>query len=123
MSVRIYVKDNTDGKVHEYGTNPHDSLVLQEDGSLHYENLQSCTGTKYPEEGYSFCTVSGKPPEDTDGERIVDIGGDRTGVNCHRCKYRKRHQKCSCCRRNPNLKDNFALDPKAIDAARKAVLK
>ena len=73
MSVRIFVKDNTDGKVHEYGTNPHDSLVLQEDGSLHYENLQNCTGTKYPEEGYSFCTVSGKPPEDTDGERIVEL--------------------------------------------------
>lgn len=121
MSVRIFVKDNTDGKVHEYGTNPHDSLTLQEDGSLHYENLQNGEGTLG--KGYSFCTVSGKPPEDTDGERIVDIGGDRTGVNCHRCKYRKRHQKCTCCRRNPNLKDNFALDPKAIDAARKAVLK
>lgn len=71
MSVKIYIRDNTSGAVHEYGTNPHDALILQEDGSLHYENLQDCTGTMYPEEGYSFCTVSGKPPEDTDGERLI----------------------------------------------------
>lgn len=122
MSVRLFVKDNTDGKVHEYGTDPHDSLVLQEDGSLHYENLQNCTGTKYPEEGYSFCTISGKPPEDTDGETIVDIGGDRTGINCGRCKHRKNRRKCGGCRRNPDMEDRYQLDRKAIDAARKAVL-
>lgn len=112
MSVKIYIRDNTSGKVHEYGTNPHDALILQEDGSLHYENLQNCTGTMYPEEGYSFCTVSGKPPEDTDGERLVDIGGERTGINCDKCRWRNRHQKCSCCRRNPNLKDCYQLDIK-----------
>lgn len=53
MSVKIYIRDNTIGTVHEYGTNPHDALILQEDGSLHYENLQNCTGTMYPEEGYT----------------------------------------------------------------------
>lgn len=41
MSVKIYLKDNTSGTIHEYGTNQHDALVLQEDGSLQYENLQS----------------------------------------------------------------------------------
>lgn len=80
MSVKLYLRDNTDGTVHEYGSNPHDCLELNEDGSLHYQNLQNCTGTRYPEEGYSFVTVSGKPPEDCEGERIVDIGGESTGV-------------------------------------------
>lgn len=58
MSVKIYIRDNTSGAVHEYGTNPHDALILQEDGSL--------------------------------------------------------HQKCSCCRRNPNLKDCYQLDIKKV---------
>ena len=49
--VKLYVKDNTTGKIHEYGTNPHDSLVLKEDGSIHYLNLQTCTGTRFPSEG------------------------------------------------------------------------
>ena len=48
--VKLYVKDNTTGKIHEYGTNPHDSLVLKEDGSIHYLNLQTCTGTRFPSE-------------------------------------------------------------------------
>lgn len=114
MSVKLYLRDNTDGTVHEYGSNPHDCLELNEDGSLHYQNLQNCTGTRYPEEGYSFVTVSGKPPEDCEGERIVDIGGESTGVNCYKCKCRNRKQKCNCCKRNPNLKDCYALDLKAV---------
>lgn len=43
MSVKIYLKDNISGTIHEYGTNPHDALILQEDGSLHYENLKCTT--------------------------------------------------------------------------------
>lgn len=57
--VKLYVKDNTTGKIHEYGTSPHDSLVLKEDGSIHYLNLQTCTGTRFPSEGYSFCLEDG----------------------------------------------------------------
>lgn len=121
MSVKIYIKDNSDGKVHEYGTNHHDCLVLNEDGSIHYQNLQNGEGTLGG--GYSFCTISGKPPEDTDGERIIDIGGERTGVNCHQCRWKNRHQKCSCCRRNPSMKDCYQMDKKAAEKFRKAVFK
>ena len=39
--VKLYIKDNVTGEIHEYGTNPHDSLVLNEDGSIHYLNLQT----------------------------------------------------------------------------------
>lgn len=123
MSVKLYLRDNTDGTIHEYGTNPHDCLELNEDGSLHYHNLQNGTGTKCPEEGYSFVTISGKPPEDCEGERIVDIGGERTGVNCHKCKWRNRHQKCSCCKRNASLKDCYEPDKAEINRLRKAVTK
>lgn len=118
MSVKIYLKDNTDGTVHEYGTNPHDALMV-EDGALKYTNLQNGDGTPT---GYSFCTVDGKPPTD-DQEHLVDIGGERTGVNCHQCRYRNRHQKCSCCRRNPNLKDCYVPDKKAVNAVRKAAFR
>jgi len=76
--LRLWVKDNASGMVHEYGTNRHDSLVLQEDGSLHYENIQCCAGTRYPEEGYSFCREDGTTPDATAvdvGDEYLDIGG------------------------------------------------
>ena len=57
IMLRLYVKDNTSGRVHEYGTNQHDALILQNDGSLHYENLQCCAGTMFPEEGYRSKTI------------------------------------------------------------------
>ena len=62
MSVKIYVRDNTNGKVHEYGTSQHDALILQDDGSLHYQNLQNGCGTIYPDEGYTFCEADGSDP-------------------------------------------------------------
>lgn len=77
--LRLYVKDNTTGRVHEYGTNQHDALILQDDGSLHYENLQCCVGTMFPEEGYSFCNEDGTIPkwdEKYGSEPYIDIGGE-----------------------------------------------
>ena len=77
--LRLYVKDNTSGRVHEYGTNQHDALILQDDGSLHYENLQCCTGTMFPEEGYSFCNEDGTIPKwdkEYGAEPYIDIGGE-----------------------------------------------
>lgn len=82
MSVRLFIRDNSSGTIHEYGTNPHDSLILNKDGSLHYENLQNCCGTLYPEEGYTFVLADGTDPR-TDkaaieygAEPYLDIGGD-----------------------------------------------
>lgn len=80
--VKLYVKDNTTGKIHEYGTSLHDSLVLQKDGSIHYLNLQNCTGTQFPEEGYSFCLEDGSDPRKSEMcernglEPFLNIGGD-----------------------------------------------
>ena len=80
--LRLYVKDNTSGRVHEYGTNQHDSLVLQDDGSLHYYNLQNGCGTMFPEDGYSFCLEDGIIPrldKEWGCEPYIDIGGDCNG--------------------------------------------
>ena len=76
--LRLFIKDNTNGQVHEYGTSPHDALILQEDGSLHYENLQCFGGTKYPEEGYSFCLYQGTVPplDDPEIDPYIDIAGE-----------------------------------------------
>ena len=82
MSVRLFIKDNSNGHIREYGTNPHDSLILTADGSLHYENLQNCCGTQYPEEGYTFCLADGTDPRTDEAaiecgaEPYLDIGGD-----------------------------------------------
>lgn len=82
MSVKLYLRDNMTGTIHEYGTDQHDSLILQEDGSLHYENLQNGCGTMFPEEGYSFCRSDGGDPREDevvkcgDDDPILDVGGD-----------------------------------------------
>lgn len=74
--VRLFVKDNLSGRIHEYGTNQHDSLVLQDNGSLHYYNLQNGCGTMFPDGGYSFVLEDGSDPRnDTEGESYIDIGG------------------------------------------------
>lgn len=82
MSVKIYVRDNTNGKVHEYGTSQHDALILQEDGSLHYHNLQNGCGTIFSDQGYTFCLADGSDPREIIGDYIqygvepyIDIGG------------------------------------------------
>ena len=80
--LRLYVKDNISGNIHEYGTNQHDALILQEDGSLHYENLQNGCGTMFPGEGYTFCGADGSDPRTREDyiqygvEPYIDIGGN-----------------------------------------------
>ena len=87
--VKLYLKDNQSGHIHEYGSNQHDSLVLQDDGSLHYHNLQNGTGTRIPEEGYSFCLADGEDPRKSEecvrgnAEPYVDIGGCKPTVLEH----------------------------------------
>ena len=78
--VKLYLKDNQSGHIHEYGTNQHDSLVLQKDGSIHYYNMQNSTGTKFPEEGYTFVLEDGTDPltsEDYRDEPYLNIGGSK----------------------------------------------
>lgn len=81
MSVKLYIRDNTNGNIHEYGTNQHDALILQDDGSLHYKNLQNGCGTMYPDEGYTFCEADGSDPRTREDyiqygvEPYIDIGG------------------------------------------------
>ena len=54
--MKLFVKDNTTGRVHEVGTNVHDSLWLMDDGSIHYYNLQCGEGTYGGAiSGFSFC--------------------------------------------------------------------
>lgn len=37
-------------------------------------------------------------------DRYVEIG------NCEKCKWKGRHQKCSCCRRNRYIKDCYETE-------------
>ena len=97
--LRLFVKDNTTGRVHEYGTNKHDALILQDDGSLHYENLQCCVGTMFPEEGYSFCNEDGTIPkwdEKYESEPYIDIGGEHYNKPTY---YDIQLKPCKTCRK------------------------
>lgn len=59
----MLIKDMETGKVREYGTNRHDSLVISPDGRyLYYENLQNGDGSIG---GYRFVIdEEGHVPED-----------------------------------------------------------
>ncbi len=66
--VRLYVKDNETGYIHEVGSNIHDRLIII-DGALHYYNYQNGCGTygnKLYSGTYSFC--------DKDGNIALDFG-------------------------------------------------
>jgi hypothetical protein len=76
----MFIKDIQTGKVRKYGTNPHDSLLISEDGkTLSYLNLQFNEGSLYGD----FCFVTDEkgltPSEDESikecGEAYFNIGG------------------------------------------------
>ena len=75
MSVQLYIKDNVDGTIHEYGSNRHDSLLLRDDGSIVYQNLQNGDGSEYG--SYQFCDRDGSDPrgDNWNGDPLLDIGG------------------------------------------------
>lgn len=79
MSVRLFIRDNSSGSVHEYGHNQHDSLLVNPDGSLHYYNLQNGCGTM---DEYTFVLEDGTDPRTKEDyiefgcEGVLDIGGD-----------------------------------------------
>ena len=61
----MFIKDLETGKVRRYGTDPHDSLVISEDGrTLAYYNLQNGDGSRYG--SYVFCDDEGKTPKEID---------------------------------------------------------
>lgn len=74
--VRLWIKDLTDGKVHEYGTDRHDALIVR-DGVLEYINMQNGDGSPA---GYCFCNEDGttdwfENAKEGYTETYVDIGG------------------------------------------------
>lgn len=43
----LFIRDKYSGSIHRIGDDPHDSLYVDEDGTVHYYNLQNgdgCTG-------------------------------------------------------------------------------
>lgn len=58
--VRLFVRDVSTGTVHELGTDVHDSLIRNDDGSLSYYNLQNGCGTA---DEYEFCLPDGDEPD------------------------------------------------------------
>lgn len=55
----IYVRDKHTGAVHKVGTNQHDALIVDENGTVHYYNMQNGCGCgadsrKNKTDGYEF---------------------------------------------------------------------
>lgn len=74
------ILDTTTGNIHEYGSNPHDSLRISGDGrTLTYYNLQCGEGSKYGD--FRFVMDDGKIPIESEtveaefGDYFFNIGG------------------------------------------------
>lgn len=76
------ILDTATGSIHEYGSNPHDSLRISGDGrTLTYYNLQCGEGSKYGD--FRFVMDDGKIPVESEtveaenGDYFFNIGGFR----------------------------------------------
>ena len=70
MLCNLWVKDNCGGRIHQIGTDTHDSLIYI-NGKVEYRNLQNGDGTPY---GYSFI----EPPDMRD---YVSVEPDQLFLN------------------------------------------
>lgn len=57
--IDFYVKDKVDGSVHRVGDDRHDSIWVDSNGTLHYQNLQNgdgCSSNSHydDKQGYEF---------------------------------------------------------------------
>ena len=43
-NIDLYIKDRSSGQIHRIGDDPHDSLYVDHNGSVHYFNLQCGDG-------------------------------------------------------------------------------
>lgn len=55
----FYVRDKTSGEIHKVGTDAHDSIWVDHEGTLHYQNLQNADGCSFrsakdDKQGYEF---------------------------------------------------------------------
>ena len=74
------ILDTTNGHIHKYGSDPHDSLAISQDGcALHYYNLQCGEGSMFGT--YRFVMEDGKIPAESQTEDAMyaecyfNIGG------------------------------------------------
>lgn len=70
----MYIKDMQTGKIRLYGSDPHDSLMISDDGrSLTYYNLQCGEGSKYGDFRFVTDEEGHIPSED---ETVMKYGAD-----------------------------------------------
>ncbi len=79
--LKLWIKDKCTGMVREYGTNHHDSLIVDRYGRIKYYNLQNGGGT-----GFGAYSEYEFVPDPDDGalreifnlDNTIDIGGYHT---------------------------------------------
>ncbi len=84
--VRLYIKNHSTGEVHEYGTSPYDSLTIDRDGKLSYQNTANFG---FMPTKYSFCYRDGTNPlydaDDLPFDSPLDVGGEGKHLDFHNC--------------------------------------
>lgn len=120
------ILDTETGRIHEYGTNQHDSLAVSNDGRyLCYYNLQCGDGSKYGT--YLFVCDDNKVPAESEtaaaihAEVYFNIGGwdeSRKKPEAEWFKYSRRlddglissFYRCSSCRYVESYESNFCAN-------------
>lgn len=83
----IFVRDKYTGNIHKVGDDPHDSLYVDDEGTLHYSNLQNGDGcVAYKSKNKE--TISNKYPNKEWGERADEFLYGFEFVTCTKdCEY------------------------------------
>lgn len=91
------IKDLYSGRIHEYGSNSHDSLVISDDGrSLTYYNLQNGDGSDwgdyrfvpYMEADANYWNIGGVKTKRKTGKWINTAPkGKSDNIVCNQCGY------------------------------------
>ena len=79
MLINLWVRDKRDGKVHQVGTDVHDSVVGMDNGCPCYYNLQNGDGTPVPGEDESQYGYEWVEPSDIDD--YVSVTPDELFLN------------------------------------------
>ena len=91
----LFIKDKYSGYVHRIGDDPHDSLYVDDKGSVHYYNLQNGDGCG--SNSNNNTTLKEKDPDKEWGKRANEFVHGYQFVSCYKeCQYCETDMKHEC---------------------------
>lgn len=106
----IYVRDKYTGDIHRVGDDPHDSLYVDDEGTLHYYNLQNGDG----------CSAYKSINKTTLKEAFPDLTTSRDGEYVSGYEFVSCYKECQYCEgQRDESKCPFEIDKKRKEEQKK----